>query len=874
MKLQRLPVRTVLVMICCAALLVSGWAILNQPLSAPAWPESVSGLAYSPYQKGQNNLSGPQPDPAEIDRDLDLLTGLTGALRTYSTAGSFFDIPRLAAQHNLNITVGAWLDSDHSSNLEEINRALQLAKLDNVTRVLIGNEVLLRDEMSLDSLLTYLDQARAASDKAISTAETWATWIQYPELAEHVDFIAVHILPYWEGIDVDQAPAFTADRMTQLQNLYPDKKLLIAEVGWPSEGRTRVKAVASAANQAMFLRHFLELAERENYDYFLMEAFDQPWKRKDEGAVGAYWGIYDVERQAKFHLNGPIVHVPTWSVLLTIAIAMSMLVLSFFYLGSRTLTTGGKTLLATVVYGLLTLVAWLIYDYVTMYMSLSGILSGLVLLTLMLAMVVLMLSETHEWIEAHWVTRHNRLLQLPAHNPDYRPMVSIHVPAYNEPPEMLIQTLNALARLEYDLYEVIVVDNNTKDEKVWRPVALHCEKLGNKFVFHHVDPLDGYKAGALNYALQHTSRDASIVAVIDSDYIVDPDWLRDLLPAFDKPETAIVQAPQAYRDGGENIFKSMCDAEYQGFFQIGMVTRNERNAIIQHGTMTLVRRRTLEAVGGWAEWCITEDAELGLRIFEQGHEAVYTARSYGRGLIPDTFNDYKKQRNRWAYGAVQILKRHRQQLFSLTASRLTPGQRYHFICGWLPWLAQSANLVFSVLALAWCLAMLIAPQDFEAPHVAFSIFPILFFCFNLVKQFHLYLFRLKLGLFRTVAAGIAGLSLSHTIGKAMLAGLFTSRQPFVRTPKNAKPHMLSIATATAFEEILLFVLFMLAIFSLDKSPHIDSPDFSLWLMLLTIQSIPYAAALFMSLISARLNTVALGFGDKTADSGFEVKTTE
>ena len=95
----------------------------------------------------------------------------------------------------------------------------------------------------------------------------------------------------------------------------------------------------------------------------------------------------------------------------------------------------------------------------------------------------------------------------------------------------------------------------------------------------------------------------------------------------------------------------MCYAEYQGFFHIGMVTRNDRNAIIQHGTMTIVRRNTLEQVGGWAEWCITEDAELGLRVFEQGLEASYTSQSYGRGLIPDTFIDYKKQRYRWAYGA-------------------------------------------------------------------------------------------------------------------------------------------------------------------------------------------------------------------------------
>ena len=124
------------------------------------------------------------------------------------------------------------------------------------------------------------------------------------------------------------------------------------------------------------------------------------------------------------------------------------------------------------------------------------------------------------------------------------PKVSIHVPAYNEPPQMLIETLDALARLDYPDFEVIVVDNNTKDPQVWQPVEQHCRQLGPRFRFFHLDPLPGFKAGALNHALRHTSPDAAVVAVIDSDYKVDARWLRDLVPAFQDPKIAIVQAPQ------------------------------------------------------------------------------------------------------------------------------------------------------------------------------------------------------------------------------------------------------------------------------------------------------------------------------------------
>ncbi len=204
------------------------------------------------------------------------------------------------------------------------------------------------------------------------------------------------------------------------------------------------------------------------------------------------------------------------------------------------------------------------------------------------------------------------------------------------------------------------------------------------------------------------------------------------------PKIAIVQAPQDYRDDAVNAFKAMCYEEYRGFFFIGMITRNERNAIIQHGTMTMIRRSVLEEVGGWGEWCITEDAELGLRIFARGYEAVYISKSYGKGLMPDTYNDYKKQRFRWAYGAVQILRRHGGELLAHRPSRLTHGQRYHFFAGWLPWIADGTNLLFTIAALIWSLAMLIAPRKIDPPQIMFSVFPLALFSFKIGKLLYLY----------------------------------------------------------------------------------------------------------------------------------------
>ena len=158
--------------------------------------------------------------------------------------------------------------------------------------------------------------------------------------------------------------------------------------------------------------------------------------------------------------------------------------------------------------------------------------------------------------------------------------------------------------------------------------------------------------------MTHTAPDAEIIGVIDADYIVTPDWLTDLVPVFADPKVGLVQAPQDHRDGDRSVMHYAMQGEYSGFFDIGMVQRNEKNAIIVHGTMCLMRRAALDAAGNWSSDTICEDTDLGLTMLELGWQAHYTNRRYGFGLLPDTFEAFKKQRHRWAYGGVQIVKKH------------------------------------------------------------------------------------------------------------------------------------------------------------------------------------------------------------------------
>jgi len=840
----------ILISIAIAVICLSLWALFNQPETEPPWPERIQGFSFSPFREGQSAIEHILPSAEEIDRDLALLAEKTHAVRTYTMEGTLAQVPELASKHGLNVTLGAWIDKDPEKNEREIEKLIAVARENyhNVVRVIIGNEAILRGDVTVDQLAVYLDRVREALDIPVSTAEPWHVWFTKKDLANHVDFIAVHMLPYWEGVDVDRAVDYVVDHVNLIKASFPDKPIIIGEVGWPSNGRTRHSAVASPANEATFLRRFLDRAAKEQYVYYVMEAFDQPWKKVSEGSVGAYWGVYDVYRQPKFAFSEPIVEIPEWRLLAGISIVIALITFSFLLIDSKTLSKRGRSFLATIAFAAASGAVWIVYSYSQQYLSVATILVGMLMIIGMVGVTVVLLAEAHEWAEATWAATRRRQFTRVVLEDNKLPMVSVHVPAYNEPPEMLKETLDALAKLDYPHYEVIVIDNNTKDPAVWQPVEAHCAKLGSRFRFFHVDPLSGFKAGALNFALARTAPEAEVVAVLDSDYTVGPNWLRDLTPQFSNPKIAIVQAPQDYRDDRENLFKAMCYAEYRGFFYIGMVTRNERNAIIQHGTMTLVRKAVLEEVGGWAEWCITEDAELGLKIFEKGYEAAYIADSYGRGLMPDTFIDFKKQRFRWAYGAVQIMRHHSKALFR-GKTNLTFGQRYHFIAGWLPWMADSLNLLFTLAAVYWSLAMELFPLVVDPPLVIFSAMPLTLFIFKIAKMFYLYRSRVNATIAQTFAAALAGLSLSHTISKAIMTGFVTKGKPFFRTPKMAGAHALLRAMLSAREEFLVMTALWCAAVSVKLTQEVDSPDLLVWIIVLLVQSVPYVAAVIVSLVS-------------------------
>jgi exo-beta-1,3-glucanase (GH17 family)/cellulose synthase/poly-beta-1,6-N-acetylglucosamine synthase-like glycosyltransferase len=837
-----------------AAVIAFGiWAAANRPVTNIApYTGQISGFAFSPFHKGESPETNDYPTPAEIKSDLQLAARHTQNIRTYTVEGDLGAIPALAEGMGLKITLGAWLDRHPDQNAAELTKVVQVANANpDVKQIMVGNETILRADMTVPELIAAISQVKSQTHVPVSTAEPWHVWLHHPELARSVDFITVHLLPYWEGVPENIAVQDAMSRLAAVHKAFPAKRIVIGEIGWPSDGIDIGAARASTVNQARFMRDFFNIAQQRHIDYFVMEAFDQPWKTSFEGRAAGYWGLFTLDRVQKWSMTGPVENNPDWifyaagSILLTLAATMALL--------SRRpdIRFPGKLLFAALVEGFAAAIAMLLMNMGETYLSLSAAAVWGTLACGQGLLLFLLIADSFDLVETIFGRVQKRHFEpIPAPAGAKLPKVSIHLPICNEPPHMVRQTLDALAALDYENFEVLVVDNNTMDPHIWEPVAEHCARLGPKFRFFTLGKYKGFKAGALNFALRETAADAEIIGVIDSDYIVDPDWLRCMAPAFADQKIGFTQSPQDYRDNDGSFFKRLMFWEYAGFFQAGMVTRNERNAIIQHGTMTLIRKQALLNENGWAEWCITEDSQLGLRLFRAGYEAVYSKKSFGKGVMPDDFTAFRKQRYRWAYGAMRITRANAAALFNPFNKELSTGQRWHFITGWLPWMGDALGLVFLALGLAWSLGLILDPVRFEFPIALFMLPSIGLFVFKIFQILALYKARVSCGFIDRLGAAVAGLALSHSIGKAVWKGLFTNRLPFLRTPKMKNAPALVQGLVMAREEFVLLVLTWAALLGVGIGHHWATLETRLWCAVLFTQSLPYLASVSVSILAA------------------------
>jgi len=704
-------------------------------------------------------------------------------------------------------------------------------------------------DWNVDELMKIIQRVKRQSPVPVTTGETWDVWLDHPKLATAVDFVGAHILPYWDKQTAAEAVDYSLGKFYELKDQHPGKRIVIAEFGWPSGGYNRQASEPGRIEQATVLRQFVTRANALGIEYNIIEAYDQPWKTA-EGSVGRYWGVFDASRQAKFSWTGPIGNTDYWKIA-TVAIAIGFLI-SLPILGG--VTTFREAVLLTGASHAVGAWAAVVFEYWNGHYFVAGAAIALwVGMALLVPLVIIAFARVKEIAAVLFGRAPTRLLGSAAAAPANAPKVSIHVPAYMEPPEMLRQTLDAVAALDYPNFECVVVINNTPDPAYWRPVEEHCRALGERFKFVNAETLAGYKAGALRVALTHTAPEAEIIGVIDADYAVHPDWLKDVVPAFADPKVGLIQAPQDHRDENTPLHWAM-NGEYAGFFDIGMVQRNEENAIIVHGTMCLIRRSALAAAGGWSSDTICEDTDLGLTVIEQGWATLYTRRRYGHGLLPDTFEAYKKQRDRWAYGGLQIIRKHWRR-FLPGMSLLTRDQKREFAIGWLNWLgAESVGVLVAILNLIW--VPVVAFMGVAIPDKVLTLPIMAAFAVSLAHFVTLYRRRVVISPAQMAAAMVAAMAMQWTVARAVARGLVTEHLPFVRTAKGGSAKKKRLAFPAFYEAVMggLLIVGAAIVFATN---HERVREVYLFGDVLVVQSLPFLAAAALALIEeTRLNSFA------------------
>jgi len=328
-------------LVAAAAVIVGTWAWLGAPIAMPNAPlaagEKLWCVSYAPFRGSQTPYDPTIRIPAaQIDEDLGQLAPLTDCVRTYAVDQGVEQVPQLAARHGIKVLQGIWLSGNAAKDAVQIRDGIALANRypDTIRALVVGNEVLLRGEMSGPDLAATIRSVKAQVKVPVTYADVWEFWLRHPEVAAAVDFVTIHILPYWEDFPIRAAEAAT--HVEAIRNkvaaVFPGKEIVIGEVGWPSAGRMREGALPSPANQARVIQDVLAVAKRENFKVNVIESFDAPWKRAQEGTVGGHWGLLDGSTRApKFAWGQAVSNHADWRLQAVAGVGFAVLVFAAAY---------------------------------------------------------------------------------------------------------------------------------------------------------------------------------------------------------------------------------------------------------------------------------------------------------------------------------------------------------------------------------------------------------------------------------------------------------------------------------------------------------------------------------------------------------------
>jgi exo-beta-1,3-glucanase (GH17 family) len=288
----------------------TAWDISEITIETNPLPEILRGVAYSPYRNCQSPILNIFPTMDEIEADMAFLAHNANGIRTYNSCGIHDRVYQYAQKYGLPVAAGAWLGPDLAENEKQITCLINATKeYSTIQSVIVGSEVLLRKDLTEAQLLDYIRRVKAQVNVPVTTADIWVTLENHPALIQASDYILIHIYSFWDawwgGAPFNNSAEYVVDIYQNYQHKYPEKKVVIGETGWPSHGEGKNLGIPTPKNQCQFYTDFLQLAAKENVEFYYFSFFEEPWKKGEEdGDVGEYWGVNYTNRSAKYNLQG------------------------------------------------------------------------------------------------------------------------------------------------------------------------------------------------------------------------------------------------------------------------------------------------------------------------------------------------------------------------------------------------------------------------------------------------------------------------------------------------------------------------------------------------------------------------------------------
>ncbi len=770
----------------------------------------------------------------DIYKALQKIKPISNCVRIYSVTRGLEKVPEIAEKLNMEVIAGAWLSKlskkEEAVIEEEINNLIKIGREQkNIRYLVVGNETLHFKTLNLSQLLEYLDRiytgiygtadrnkivelqkTEAYKDfPPITTTELREVWKHQPYLMTMVDVVGLHSLPYWDKQPIDEAVNFIVNDIGEM-NLLTEKPIVLLETGWPTNGPRSGKAVSGLLNQ----RKFVDMADarlaQKGIFFNISDAFDVPDKiSSTEGLVGPHWGIFDAKGNQKRIYSMKDIYTGMGAYVFLMAI-MFWYVSGFFRYpfieNDPTYKREHDILLEKNVTYSFILIAILAGLFAYLVMIFSRLVGGNLIYLQILSGIVsfYVFFELCQKIMHHRISRHASVylagafprLSEHARQGKDNALVSIHIAAKDEEPEQVIRTITRALMQSHKHIEVIYVDNNSSDDSSFKKVKNYFEGRGisltitfgegKSLKLFYEKHIAGFKAGALNYALEKTDPRAEYIALLDSDYETLPHWIETGL-WYAKENVGFIQFPQAYREEKEeNVIMKGARLEQDYVFKVVYPMRAFLGGIVMNGTMVIINRKAMRK-NGWPMWSICEDGALGAEIISAGFRSAYVPINSGYGKSPDTFFSLRKQRNRWIFGSMQVLKK-----YAFDKKHKWNNTLALYLSDWFGWIMHGLYPVIMLFTIAFILSAWIIYVNilFDWTFflgLAFVSASLLLFILNFEKYIHLQspaptgmrlLWYVKSFIKNVSTLILLELSVVNTICRSVLQSLFKNKMNF------------------------------------------------------------------------------------------------